>query len=62
MLDFYKLILSKVSFDKELLLKELKKSTRVLSSTELVDLQIWCYQNLSKLHKRELDLVFVRNK
>ncbi len=61
MLDFYKMILSKVSFDKNLLIKEIKKSLKQLSSIDIVDLQIWCYREFGHLYKKELDLLFVTN-
>ena len=41
MLEFSKKILSKVSFDKSLFKKELKKSTRWMSNKELIHLKIW---------------------
>ena len=40
MLEFTKKILSKVSFDKDLFKKELKKSTRWMSKKELTHLKI----------------------
>jgi hypothetical protein len=42
MLRFFKTILSKVSFDKNLFKKELKKSTRLVSKNEQMVLKIWC--------------------
>ena len=41
MLDFSKIILYKVSFDKYLFKKELKKSSRWLSKQEIIHLKIW---------------------
>ena len=41
MLEFSKKVLSKVSFDKSLFKKELQKSTRWMSTKELIHLKIW---------------------
>jgi hypothetical protein len=40
-LDYYKMILDKVSFDSNLLTKEYKKATRSLHSHEIGDLNSW---------------------
>ncbi len=40
-LDYYKLILSKVSFDRRLLGKEYLKASRTLQADELQDLNRW---------------------
>ena len=42
MLCFCKTILEKVSFDKNLFKKELKKSTRLIDKKERMVLKIWC--------------------
>ena len=42
MLRFCKIILEKVSFDKNLFRKELKKSTHLVSKKEQMALKIWC--------------------
>ncbi len=42
MLEFCKRVLSKVSFDRQLFAKELKKSTRWLKGDELRALRDWC--------------------
>lgn len=42
MLRFCKTILHKVSFDKHLFRKELKKSTRLINKKEQMVLKIWC--------------------
>lgn len=59
MIDFYKLILSKVAFDKNLFLKEVRKSIKALNTVDLVSFQIWCYQEFGIKYKKELDLVFI---
>jgi hypothetical protein len=40
-LDYYKMILDKVSFDSNLLTKEYQKATRSLHSHEIGDLNSW---------------------
>ena len=40
-LDYYKVILDKVSFDKELLAKEYKKAKRALNGSEASELEQW---------------------
>ena len=40
-LEYYKMILSKVSFDLNLLSKEYKKAVEFLNTTELLDLNNW---------------------
>lgn len=42
MLRFCKTILQKVSFDKNLFRKELRKSTHLLEKHELLSLKVWC--------------------
>ncbi|HIB77276.1 MAG TPA: hypothetical protein EYN28_02710 [Flavobacteriales bacterium] len=42
MLEFCKSILSKVSFDRTLFAKELKKSVRWLKRSEIQSLKDWC--------------------
>jgi len=42
MLDYTKMILEKVSFNRELFHKELKKSFRWLKKEEIIVLQSWC--------------------
>ena len=42
MLEFSKQILSKVSFDKSLFNKELKKSISWLKNDEVEKLKVWC--------------------
>jgi hypothetical protein len=43
MLEYFKTILSKVSFDKRLFEKELKKAIRCLLPEEVLQLKEWCY-------------------
>ncbi len=43
MLEYFKIVLSKVSFDKNLFEKELKKAIESLIPEEVHQLQEWCY-------------------
>ncbi len=44
MLEYTKLILEKVSFDRRLFEKELKKAIRYLIEPELRELELWCME------------------
>ena len=56
MLEFSKKILSKVSFDKILFKKELKKSARWLNNKEGARLKIWALASFSHYKKIILDV------
>ena len=43
MLEYFKTILSKVSFDKRLFEKELRKAIKALIPDEVLELKEWCY-------------------
>ena len=58
MLDYVKLILLKVSFNKALFEKELRKSLRMLMPAELPDFRVWCYQQFSRIYQEVLWRVF----
>lgn len=58
MLEYYKTILSKVSFDKILFEKELKKAIERLVEKELKIFKIWCYQKFNNLYSLILDKHF----
>lgn len=45
MLEYFKMILEKVSFDQELFEKELNKAVSALMNDELPHFQQWCYQH-----------------
>lgn len=60
MLEYAKTILLKVSFDKILFEKELRKALRMLVPAELSELKAWCYQQFSKLYRRVLNRVFAQ--
>ena len=58
MLEYIKTILLKVSFDKTLFEKELKKGLRVLEREDLLQLEQWCYEEFSDRHLAALGGVF----
>ncbi|QCR23373.1 hypothetical protein [Pontibacter sp. SGAir0037] len=58
MLEYIKTILLKVSFDKMLFEKELKKAFKVLALEEIQDLKKWCYDKFSGVYLRILNKVF----
>ncbi|MFP5471517.1 MAG: hypothetical protein ACLGGV_07955 [Bacteroidia bacterium] len=54
MLELCKEILQKVSFDKSLFLKELKKAVNWVNQEELTSLKIWCLTMFGKMYRREI--------
>lgn len=60
MLEYIKTILLKVSFDKMLFEKELRKAFKVLASEELKQLKQWCYDQFSGVYLAILNKVFLR--
>ena len=50
MLEYFKTILRKVSFDRFLFEKELKKAIRALVPEELTVFRDWCYEQFGKLY------------
>lgn len=58
MLEYAKTILLKVSFDKILFEKELRKALRNLVPADLQELKAWCYQQFSRIYHRLLNRVF----
>jgi hypothetical protein len=58
MLDYVKMILTKVSFNKALFEKELRKALKMLLPAELPDFRTWCYQQFSRIYRRVLRRVF----
>ena len=56
MLRFCKTILQKVSFDKNLFKKELKKSTRLVNKKEQMVLKIWCLTSFANYQDIILDV------
>ena len=58
MLDYVKMILTKVSFNKVLFEKELRKSLKMLLPAEVPDFRSWCYRQFARLYRRVLKRVF----
>ncbi len=50
MLEYIKIILSKVSFHKELFEKELKKAISQLIPDEVLELKSWCYAKFGEAY------------
>jgi len=60
MLEYFKMILKKVSFDSYLFEKELRKSISRLIGVEKEQLKTWCYQNFAPRFRLILDRNFNR--
>ncbi len=58
MLEYFKTVLSKVSFDKRLFEKELQKALKSLVPEEVKQLRDWCYARFAQ-HEVILQRVFV---
>ncbi len=58
MLEYFKTILSKVSFDRWLFEKELRKAIRALVPAEIVSLRDWCYDQFGQLYESILNKCF----
>ncbi|GHB45965.1 hypothetical protein [Mongoliitalea lutea] len=59
MLEYVKTILTKVSFDKRLFEKELKKAFNLLMASEIEEFRDWCYRNFSGRYEPVLNKYFV---
>lgn len=59
MLNYFKTILSRVSFDAKLFEKELLKAIKSLIADEIQDLKNWCYTNFGNEHEAILNRCFV---
>lgn len=58
MLEYTKVILSKVSFDDTLFEKELKKGLRALEREDLLQLEQWCFEEFPDRHLPVLGRAF----
>jgi len=61
MLEYFKKILSKVSFDSKLFEKELKKALKALLASEIEELRSWCYAQFIGLYPDILQRCFFPN-
>lgn len=59
MLEYFKIILSKVSFDRRLFERELRKAIKSLVEDELNDLKKWCYDQFGQIYGPIMDRQFV---
>ncbi|WP_246581499.1 hypothetical protein [Echinicola shivajiensis] len=60
MIEYVKTILLKVSFDKKLFEKELRKGLNMLVPSEVQELKVWCYKTFSKIYLSVLNKYFVK--
>ena len=58
MLEYFKTILKKVSFDRKLFEKELRKAIKSVLRDELSELKRWCYDNFGHLYENVLEEQF----
>ncbi len=58
MLDYIKTVLQKVSFDKGLFEKELRKALKILKKTDTQKLKNWCYEQFSDRYQTILNQYF----
>jgi len=58
MLQYFKTVLSKVSFNKDLFEKELKKAVALLLPAEVKELKEWCYSEFGKSYRPILHRTF----
>ncbi|MFZ5973436.1 MAG: hypothetical protein ACOYXA_17765 [Bacteroidota bacterium] len=60
MLNYFKSILTRVSFDARIFEKELRKAIKSLIGDEVQELKAWCYANFGNQHEAILNRCFVR--
>ncbi|WP_221394753.1 hypothetical protein [Dyadobacter sp. NIV53] len=60
MLEYIKIILQKVSFDRRLFEKELRKAIRMLMPFEVKRLRAWCYEHYSTVYLPVLNTCFAK--
>lgn len=60
MIEYVKTILLKVSFDKKLFEKELRKGLNLLVPSELEEFKVWCYRTFSKVYEPVLNKYFIK--
>lgn len=59
MLEYVKTVLMKVSFDRRLFEKELRKALNLLLPAEIQEFKEWCYSRFSSNYEPVLDKYFV---
>lgn len=59
MLNYFKSILTRVSFDALIFEKELRKAINSLIGEEVQELKAWCYANFGNQHENILNRCFV---
>lgn len=59
MLNYFKSILMRVSFDAQLFEKELLKAIKTLVVEEVQELKTWCYTNFRSEHEAILNRCFL---
>lgn|GEM_PF-249577 len=59
MLNYFKTVLKKVSFDARLFEKELRKAIKTLIAEEVQELRSWCYANYGVQYGAVLKRCFV---
>ena len=59
MLEYFKTILAKVSFDRKLFEKELRKAIKSLVNKDLEELKKWCYEQYGQIYGPVIDRQFV---
>ena len=59
MLNYFKTVLSKVSFDALLFEKELRKAIKALIADEVSELRQWCYARFGGQYEAILNSCFV---
>jgi len=58
MLEYSKMILEKVSFDRTIFEKELSKAVKRVNAEEIAHLEGWIYAKFSEKHLKVIDSVF----
>jgi hypothetical protein len=58
MLEYAKIILPKVSFSKELFMKELNKCINWVDKDQINDLYSWCYANFNGIYPDVISKAF----
>ncbi len=60
MLEYIKTVLQKVSFDRALFEKELKKALQLLIPSEIKQLRAWCYEEFGRMYRVVLNRCFAK--